>query len=215
MSHSPFHHESAQKRLISLRYWLQGAKMYEALRALEFNRALFAGKRKDGVTPEFDHHVCQAQYIRTLLPNLLYPEETLCTVFFHDTFEDKGLSKDEVRKVFVNSQIGDRVVESAWKMTKVWRGEKYDEQTLFDVMAQDPIASLDKGVDRIHNFQSMVGVFSKEKQLQYIEEGQRLFLPMLKKAEQNFPEQEPAYKNIRTCLKSQMHLIAAIHQAGD
>lgn len=81
----PFPPEGAEKRLIALRFWMLGKGYIRALRALEVNRQMFTGLRKDGLTPEFDHHVVQAQYMRTLLPHLLYPEETLCAIFFHDT----------------------------------------------------------------------------------------------------------------------------------
>ena len=210
-----FSTESAQRRLIALKYWLIGKNYHEALRAFEYNRQLFQGFRKDGLTPEFDHHVSQAQFMRTLLPSLSFPEETISTICFHDTAEDKGVCFDEIVDVFENKTFGERVPHATWKVTKVYRGEKYNEQKLFAEMAKCPIASLVKGVDRIHNFQTMVGVFSLPKQKQYIEEGVELFLPMLKEAESRFPFQEAAYKNIRTFLKSQMQLIQAIHLAED
>lgn len=210
-----FSNESAQRRLIALKYWLYGKEYHEALRAFEYNRKLFDGFRKDGVTPEFDHHVSQAQFVRTLLPSLSFPEETVATIFFHDTAEDKGTSFDEIASVFSQPAFGERVAQATWKVTKVFRGEKYDEAKLFKDMSTCPIASIVKGIDRIHNFQTMVGVFSLAKQKQYIEEGVGLFLPMLKEAESRFPAQEAAYKNIRTFLKSQMQLIQAIHVAHD
>ena len=58
----PFPPEGAEKRLIALRFWLLGKGYIRALRALEVNRQMFTGLRKDGLTPEFDHHVVQAQY---------------------------------------------------------------------------------------------------------------------------------------------------------
>lgn len=216
MTTHPFPAEAAKRREISLRYWLLGKGFHRALRAMDFNQRLFGGTRKDGITPEFDHHICQAQYVRTLLPHLLYPEETLCVVFFHDTPEDKGLSVDEIRKFFVDEpEFGDRVAQASWKMTKKWRGNLFDEEVLFDTMGKCPISSIAKGCDRIHNFQSMVGVFSLAKQKSYLKEGDRLFLPMLKDAERRFPEQEGAYKNIRTFLKMQISLIRSMHDTMD
>lgn len=214
MAAHPFPAQNAQKRYVSLRYWLLGAGYTNALLALDFNRRLFTGVRKDGITPEFDHHVCQAQYARTLIPFLRHPEETLATIFFHDTLEDKDLSPDEVKKVFPSPSFGEMVANASVRVTKVWRGQKFDEKMIFKGIAECPIASIAKGLDRIHNFQSMVGVFSLEKQKEYLKEGEELFLPMLKDAELRFPDQEPAYKNIRTFLKSQISLISAIHDAS-
>lgn len=44
---------SAQKRLVSLRYWLIGRRYFTALEAMEFAAAHHTGFRKDGKTPEF------------------------------------------------------------------------------------------------------------------------------------------------------------------
>jgi len=211
MTVHPFPSDAANRRFLAMKYWLLGAKYHEALRSLNFNQRFFTGVRKDGITPEFDHHICQAQFMRTLIPHLIYPEQTIATIFTHDTQEDKDVSWQEIKDIFEDHQFGLLVADATWKVTKVFRGEKRNEAQLFQDMASCPIASLVKGVDRIHNFQTMVGVFSKEKQEKYIKEGIDLFLPMLKEAERNFPQQEPAYKNIRTFLKSQMQLLQVIN----
>lgn len=201
--------DTFKKREIALRYWLLGREYHRAIKAMAFNQALFTGTRKDGFTPAFDHHISQAQYLRTL-PTLLFPEETFCTIFFHDTPEDKDISPDEIFNLYsANPVFAKRVSDAAWRMTKKYRGVKRPEQELFDEMAKCPIASIAKGCDRIHNIQSMVGVFTIAKQTTYMQEVEDLFLPMLKKAEQNFPEQEAAYKNIRTVLKNQLSMIRA------
>ena len=206
----PFPSSGAPKRLIALRFWLQGRDYHKALRAMEYNRQLFQGTRKDGITPEFDHHVCQAQYLRTL-PGLLHPEATLAAIFFHDTPEDRNIAFDEIRMLYPEDpSFGDLVAQATRKVTKTWRGKSFDEDTLFEAMADCPVASVVKGGDRIHNLQSMVGVFTLEKKRSYLEETERQILPMLKRAERNFPEQEPAYKNIRTVLKMQVSLVDAL-----
>ncbi len=200
---------TAAKRRIALYYWLLGKGYMNAARAMSFNERLFPGFRKDGVTPAFDHHISQAQYARTL-QGLMFPEEVLCTIFFHDSLEDCDLAHNEVVAQFPSDQaFGGRVADAAWRMTKKFRGETRDEKALFEEMARCPIASIAKGCDRIHNVQSMVGVFTEEKQRKYIAEVDTLFLPMLKEAALNFPSQEAAYQNIRTLLKSQVSLINA------
>ena len=208
----PFPAAAAQKRLIALRYWLLGHNYTEALRSLDFNRRLFTGTRKDGVTPEFDHHVCQVQFLRTLLPYLDYPEETICTTLSHDTPEDKDVSPQELERFYKDPVFGSRVSLAVMKVTKTYRGEKFNSVELFAQMSQCPIASIVKGVDRFHNLQSMVGVFSLEKQKEYVRETEAEILPMLKDAELRFPSQEPAYKNIRTILKSQLAILSELHK---
>jgi len=50
----------------------------------------------------------------------------------------------------------------------------------------------------------MVGVFTLEKQSSYIDEVEKYFLPMLKQARKNFPEQVDAYLNVETMLNQQV-----------
>lgn len=71
-------------------------------------------------------------------------------------------------------------------------------------MGYDPIASLAKGIDRMHNHQSMHGVFSAEKQKSCIEETETYILPMLHVARNQFPQQEAAYQNIKHVLQTQI-----------
>lgn len=208
----PFPPDSADRRFVALRYWLHGQGMTEVLRNMELNRRHFSGTRKDGLTPAFDHHVVQANFIRPLLPHLLFPQETLCVMFSHDTAEDAGLSPEEITREFRDREFAERVATAVWLMTKKFRGgpgAASTPQEMFRGMAQNPIASIAKGVDRIHNLQSMVGVFTREKQEAYLDETEEFFLPMLKEAERLFPEQEPAYKQIRTVLKMQIELLRA------
>lgn len=197
------------KRRIALYHWLLGRNYLRAARSMNINEQLFTGVRKDGVTPAFDHHISQAQYARTL-PWLMFPEEVLCTIFYHDTPEDHGLSPNEILAHFPDdTQFGQRVADAVWRMTKKYRGTVRDEREIFDEMAKCPISSIAKGCDRIHNVQSMLGVFTEAKQRHYIEEVHHLFLPMLKQASRNFPEQECAYQNIRTLLRSQCEIVQA------
>lgn len=200
---------SFDKRQTSLRYWLQGAGYFKALEAMEFARHYHIGVRKDGITPEFDHQVSIGQYVRTLHQGILYFEPTIATIFLHDVREDYGVSSEEIE-----TRFGSMVANSVEAMTKEFRGVKKPIQSVFDDIANDPCASIAKGADRIHNFSSMVGVFSLPKQKEYIAEGKDYFLPMLKAARRKFPQQEPIYENIKTMLNSQMTLIESIHQAA-
>jgi (p)ppGpp synthase/HD superfamily hydrolase len=196
-----------EKRQVSLRYWLQGREWFQALEALEFGKSHHTGVRKDGFTPEFDHQISIAHFVRTLAPSLEFPEETISTVFLHDVREDYGVSDEELR-----DQFGSQVANAVAAMTKTFRGERQPEQMVFNQIALDPIASIAKGADRIHNFNSMVGVFTADKQLSYIHEAETYFFPMLKKARRLHVRQEPGYENIRHMLQSQIRLIQAIHE---
>ncbi len=197
-----------EKRKLVLRQQLIGAEMFDALTAMEYASKHHTGVRKDKVTPEFDHQISIALYALTL-SNLRYREEVIATIMLHDVREDYHISYQEIHDLFPNAERARRIADAVDAMTKVVRGVKRDEVELFAEMAEDPVASIAKGCDRIHNLQSMIGVFSKEKQAQYIEEARTLFLPMLKTARRNFPFQVTAYENIKFVLKSQMELITA------
>jgi (p)ppGpp synthase/HD superfamily hydrolase len=218
--------EAHKKRILVLRHLFVGAGYYEALAALEFASQHHVGTRKDGVTPEFDHQIQIALHAFTL-PALIHREETMATIMLHDVPEDYDVSSTEVRSIFSSRDFAVRVSESVLLMTKTFRGQKRyaaegggqvdglpNEFEFFMRMAEDPIASIGKLCDRVHNLQSMVGVFSKEKQAGYVEEVERFFLPMLKLAKRKHPRQTMAYENLKWTLSSQVDLIKAALQAN-
>ena len=187
------------KLRISLRYFLLGHEYYMAADALEYAAKFHTGFRKDGVTPEFQHQIEIAHYIRTLLPSLMFPEDTIAAVLLHDVPEDYGVPHAEIANRF-----GSKVGRAVFLMDK-------NSNANFALIGEDPIASVAKGGDRTHNLQTMVGVFTREKQLKYIAEAQEKFLPMLKTARRLFPKQELAYENIKHVMTSQIELLEALN----
>jgi (p)ppGpp synthase/HD superfamily hydrolase len=199
------------KKIVTLRYWLLGRGYHTALAALEFATKFHTGTRKDGTTPEFDHQVTIALYIRTLVDLLDYPEETLAAVFLHDVCEDHDVGFDEIEV-----QFGRRIRDAVIRLTKVHRGVKVPPEVYFDKIATDPIASVVKGADRMHNMQTMNAVFSEAKQTSYIQETLDYILPMLKKARRSFTKQEPVYENVKLVLLTQIELIKiALNSSGE
>jgi (p)ppGpp synthase/HD superfamily hydrolase len=217
--------EAHKKRLLVLRHLFVGAGFYEALAALEFASLHHVGTRKDGVTPEFDHQIQIALHAFTL-PDLIHREATMATIMLHDVPEDYNVSSTEVRSIFSDRDFAIQVSEAVTLMTKTFRGRKLytpddavrdgglpTEAEFFDRMAENAIASIGKLCDRVHNMQSMVGVFTKAKQAGYVEEVERLFLPMLKAAKRKHPRQTLAYENLKWSLSSQVELIKAALKA--
>ena len=198
--------ERYNKLFIALKYYLIGKGYYTTLKALNFAKQRHTGLRKDKKTPEFMHQVEIALYVTTL-KDVQNEQLALTSSLLHDVMEDYDVSHEEIRATF-----GQDVLNSVWLLTKKHKGIEKDKQKYFADLATDPVASLVKGADRIHNVQSMVGVFSLEKQQLYVDEVEKMFLPMLKVAKYNFPEQNAAYFNIEHMLKSQVELIKAIHQ---
>lgn len=194
---------SYDKMRVALRYWLLGKGYVRALKAMEFAAARHTGVRKDG-TPEFSHQVWQAQYLRTIAQGLTHPEETFCTVFLHDVVEDHPVPLQEIAERF-----GPEVAGPVDRMSKVVLGVRKPTDAYFEAMSACPIASVAKGIDRVHNHGSMLGAFSPAKMASYLEETDADILPMLKKARRRFPEQEAIYENVRLHLAGQMMFLRA------
>lgn len=204
-----------EKMRISMRYWLLAKaglspEWLGAVKALEYGEARHTGLRKDGVTPEFQHQLSIMHYLRTLHASLMFPAETLAVAALHDVAEDAGVGFEELEALF-----GGRVAGGVRRVTKKHRGQVFAIEPLFEGMAECPVASVTKGADRINNLQSMLGVFTLEKQKAYCEETRKYFLPMLKAARRRFPEQELVYENIKLMLESQLALLAAAHAAAE
>lgn len=207
------------KQLVYMRGWLSGVKFHNALRALEFARSVHKSVRKDGYTPEFAHQIEIACFAVTLLPHLQHPEETLTTIFLHDITEDY-----DVTHYMLTERFGDIVSKSVQRLDRyvknlggrnVLRGdgsrERRDEAEYYSTIAGCPIASIDKGLDRMHNMRYMEGVFTPEKQVRYAMEVEDHILPMLKAARRLHVSQELAYYNIKTVLELQVEAVRAMH----
>ena len=197
-----------KKLKVAIKYWLLGRKYYSAEEALEFGLRFHTGFRKDKVTPEFYHQVTMAQYARVFDEILLFPEETYITIFGHDIMEDKDVSHEEL-----SNKFGVRSADAIRNMSRKYRGKKVEIQEYYNNIKNDSIASVCKGIDRINNMQTMVGVFTIEGQKWYIEETEKYILPMLKYARHRFVQQERIYEALKHTLESQAQLIKSIHQA--
>lgn len=200
----------------SIKYFMLGRGYHVALKAMRIGLEHHIGTRKDGVTPEFQHQIEQANKARTLIDAFLFPEETLATIFLHDVVEDNGGPEGKkIPLATIHSEFGPRIANAVWLMTNQYKdGTKKQKTAYYEEMIKDPIASLCKGFDRDHNQNSMVGVFSHEKQKRYIEETEKYILPMLKRAREIHTQQEPAYQNIKWQLVQQIRLLRAVHEAA-
>jgi (p)ppGpp synthase/HD superfamily hydrolase len=201
--------QRAEKQRVALRYWLQGRGFHNALRAFEFASRWHNGTRKDG-SPEFSHQIWQANFVRTLDGILLNTETQVCVAFLHDVVEDYPVSLTDIRDAF-----GDTVAGAVEKISKVVGGNKKSNEEYFARMSDCPFASLGKGVDRMHNHQTMPGAFTVEKQKSYIVETEEWILPMLKRARRMFPEQEAAFENVKHNLLMQIELLQHAHNASE
>ncbi len=202
-------HQRHVRQLAVMRGWLDGRGYFKAADALEFVRQMEQGTRKDGKTPKFHHQLSIARLITTLTPNLAYPEETITAAFLHDVLEDHH---DIVSRDMLEMRFGKLVADAVWKLSKKCGGLTKSYDLYFAEMTTDPIASIIKLADRAHNVQTMVGVFTIEKQKKYLDEVDTYFFPMCKKARRLHPRQYSAYENLKILLRCQSGLIRYMHE---
>jgi len=187
-----------------LKAYLLGKGYFRAIKALGFiERCEFMlppeeRYRKDKVTPSLHHQVRIALSI-TNLKGLINEELCLVTALLHDVQEDHDVHSDVIAKEF-----GGDVASVNWKVTKKFSGSLKSKDEYTREIALDMIASIVKGVDRLDNLDSMIGVFSLEKMKQYSTEAEQVFLPMIKSASKLFPEQLQAYHTIMIRMKQQI-----------
>lgn len=200
--------ETYTKKKAALRYRLHGMGFFDALKALNLAESVHTGMRKDNVTPSFQHQIEIALYILTL-PNIIWLERTLVAALLHDTPEDTHISHNEIKEMF-----GWETYVDVEMLTKEYRGEKKTPEAYFIPLSDSPVASIVKGCDRINNISTMAGVFSLQKQMEYVDETEEHFFSFLKKARRSYPEQELSYENIKFVLTNQLKLFKMAHKQG-
>jgi hypothetical protein len=197
---------SHDKSVTELLGYLKGASEHSAdkewistLKAFKFARKYHTGLRKDGKSAEFSHQVFQINYARAFLPHLISPAQTISTIALHDVCEDYDVSFETIENLF-----GKVVRDGVEAMTKKYKGIVIPYDVYFDRLSKDPCGSIAKGIDRGHNYLTMGDTdWSADKQEKYLIDLNEHFLPMNKKASENFPEQGPLYENIKSLLLTQ------------
>lgn len=198
-----------EKKRADLKRYCLGHGYHMVLSAIALAEKYHTGVRKDGFTPEFEHQLDIALYCTTL-KDVLNEEYLLAVVILHDLKEDYG---DKVSDAEIEAIVGPELAHSVSLMNKFKpNGKQKSKKEYYGAISQDPWASIAKGADRIHNMQSMRGVFSNEKQARYVRDVESYILPMLRTASEFFPEQRLAYRNVELVLETQMEWINVAHE---
>lgn len=172
-----------------------------ATSAMEFASEYHTGIRKDNITPEFDHQVSIVRFLLKITPYCSDADEILTAGFLHDVAEDYNVPLTTFKDRF-----GPKVGKAVVMLTKVIREKKRLSSNYFNALSQDPIASIVKGADRVHNM-STLGTFSAGKKAEYGQETDDWIIPMLEKAKENFPQQAKAYDMILRVLRWQSNQV--------
>lgn len=180
--------------------WLSGRGFHRAAEALHFARPLHNGVRKDDVTPEFSHQVFQVNFILPFVDLLLYPEDTLITFILHDTIEDTDKKRAEIA-----ARFGERVGDSTWLMTKKDDSMTKSLDVYYRELFENPITSLAKPTDRIHNLSTMPNAnWQSAKIRKYGDDVEDYYYPGMKRARGLYPSQRPIYEHLKTSLAMQV-----------
>jgi len=180
-----------------------------AIKALDIAEKVHCNKRKDGMA-EFSHQIYICSYmVQSITSHLYHPDDALASAILHDLPEDypEIYSLDMVKRDF-----GGLVYEIVKPLTK-WDGFKKtpaDYERYFSGIFMNRYSVLVKGVDRIHNFQTMMDVFTIERMKSYIKEVDDYFLPMLKAARKEYPQYLEAYLAVQHTLQRQSVFLCEI-----
>lgn len=214
--------EHLRKQRVALLNVMRGMGFHAALRAFTLAEKYHDGLRKDVKTPEFAHQIQIALFLTTLKLDRHNLQSLIIGVLFHDLFEDKSITPEEVLSemgVINQLDLGDAMagIDIGVRLSKVQNGRKLDMATYMTLVGDDWCSALLKGIDRINNFQSMPGVFNLAKQDKYLDEGLAI-LAMMKATRKHNPEVADAFYAVEYTLKLQIatisHYLDQLSKAG-
>lgn len=203
-----------------LKDWLveQSKKDSSYLKTIEaFNIAekYHTGYRKDGIVEEFQHQINIANTIRPFVNDLKYPSETFIIVLLHDLIEDYGINDSiwdmgldrlshlsPVPFSYIQDNYSGLVIDSLDAISKKVDDKKKKSSNYFKGIEKLPIAGVVKLADRIDNLNSMLFVFTVEKQIKYANEAEKHFLKIAEVGKELFPEQKNIYINFEKKIKN-------------
>ena len=196
----------------AVRDWVQFIGFDRAIKAHDVGAQYHTGLRKDGTNPEFSHQQSQALYILSLLQSGFYPlidpEGCVALTFLHDLPEEHGINFSEL-----SQEVGEDIASCAFRMAKTYRGQPVYASTedYYKALSGDPVASIVKCADRIHNLATLVGAFSPEKAREYLLETRTHYPKMIARAKELFPKQKAAYSAMERmisvlCQRTEVHL---------
>lgn len=160
--------------------FFKGKQYYSVLSNLYFAESHYSGTRKDVHTPNFYHPLCMLAYARNLSLQNISEIKLYNSILGHDLYEDYGLLLPE-------SPLTELALSKTGKTTDFYYNE----------LLESVYTALVKGIDRIDNLSTMVGVFSHEKQVSYIHETEKFVIPLINAAKIKYPSEEQSFRMIK------------------
>lgn len=150
--------------------------LYQTSKVLPYARELHKGqvrKGKDKV-PYIYHPLLIACHALALG---LDDDNIVSAALLHDVCEDCGVAVDDL-------PVNDLTREAVSLLTK---DGSIDKEQYYQLISQNPIATMVKLLDRCNNVSGMAAGFSKEKLVEYIKETESVVYPLLQKAKSEYP----------------------------
>lgn len=150
--------------------------LYQTSKVLPYARELHKGqvrKGKDKV-PYIYHPLLIACHALALG---LDDDNIVSAALLHDVCEDCGVAVDDL-------PVNDLTKEAVSLLTK---DSSVDKEQYYQLISQNPIATMVKLLDRCNNVSGMAAGFSKEKLVEYIKETESVVYPLLQKAKSEYP----------------------------
>ena len=150
--------------------------LYQTSKVLPYARELHKGqvrKGKDKV-PYIYHPLLIACHALALG---LDDDNIVSAALLHDVCEDCGVAVDDL-------PVNDLTKEAVSLLTK---DSSIDKEQYYQLISQNPIATMVKLLDRCNNVSGMAAGFSKEKLVEYIKETESVVYPLLQKAKSEYP----------------------------
>lgn len=199
---------TVNKSSIALYHWMDGRGYFTGCSAMKMGQKHHTGKRRGGEA-EFSHQIWIANTLRTLPIPSDSMERCLVLAFLHDVCEDKHVHFDSIRVQFGDMAERDvRLISKEYAIT----GEKKSPDAYYKSLTEEWVVALVKGVDRLHNLNTMVNAFSFEKQVAYIKETHVIHLPMLKEMRQRYPMYSPCFENVKRSIQNTITLVESMHE---
>lgn len=187
---------NVDKMYTYLRGFLVGARMDEAVRALQYARDKHRGQiRKDG-TPYIVHPLSMTCYAVALG---LRDENTICVLLLHDVCEDCNI---DIEALPFNTAIKRGVKHMTVKKFDTDKSKIETKRRYFRELLDCKEALLGKAFDRYNNLCDMPFALSADAIGKNIAETEVLLMPVLKEAKEKWAELSDILFVLRTNIRS-------------
>lgn len=173
--------------------------MDQTIKALSFAREMHKGQYRKGdeKVPYIYHPLlvaCQALSLG------MDSDDMIATALLHDVCEDCGVTPEEI-------PVNDGVKKAVALLTKdaAYDSKSYEcKEKYYNTIAKNGLATMVKILDRCNNISGIAGGFTRKRMLEYIEETEEWFYPLIRNAKTDFPE----YSNPLFAMK--YHIISVV-----